>query len=126
VLTHGAPGDPWRYLRSQADAVAALERLAGTGVEQWLLVGHTHHATTVAAGPYRLVNPGAVGQSRDRRALARFATVDVASGQARLHAVGYDVRGCRRDLRRAGLPVDACHPTRIGARTVLRRVRRIW
>jgi putative phosphoesterase len=121
VLTHGAPGDPWRYLRSRADAVAALDGLAGSGDERWLLVGHTHHALTVSSGPYQLANPGAVGQSRDRRALARFATIDVASGDLRLRAVGYDVRGCRRDLRRAGLPPDACHPTRLGAPMVLRR-----
>jgi putative phosphoesterase len=124
VLTHGALGDPWRYVHSEADAVEQLRRLAGTGVERWLLVGHTHHPLEASAGAYQLLNPGAVGQSRDRRALARFATLDVTSGEVRLHAVGYDTRGCRRDLRRAGLPADACHPTRIGAVASLIRARR--
>jgi putative phosphoesterase len=124
VLTHGAPGDPWRYLRTGANAAEALDRLAGTGDERWLLVGHTHQPLDAAEGDRRLINPGAVGQSRDRRALARCATIDVASGLVRFHALGYDVRGCRRDLRRAGLPADACHPTRPGARATLRRIRR--
>lgn len=123
VLTHGAPGDPWRYLRTEADAAEALDGLAGTGDERWLLVGHTHQPLEVSAGDRRLLNPGAVGQSRDRLALARCATVDVASGLVRFHALDYDVRGCRRDLRRAGLPADACHPTRAGAGATLRRIR---
>lgn len=121
LLTHGAIGDPWRYISTQDDAEAELRELARRGGEQWLLVGHTHHPLTVTVDGRRLVNPGAVGQSREREALARYAVIDLDAGDVQLRATRYDERACRRELRRAGLPADACHPTRGGLRARLRR-----
>jgi putative phosphoesterase len=124
VLTHGALGDPWQYVRSDAEAGEQLRRLALGGAERWLCVGHTHQPRTFAADGRRLVNPGAVGQSRDREPLARFAVVDLERGDVRLGATGYDHRACRWDLRRQGLPPDSCHPTRAGVAARVRRVLR--
>jgi hypothetical protein len=89
-----------------------------------LVVGHTHVAAVVGrqAGalaarglislrdgdPY-LLNPGSVGQSRERGVVARFIILDLERRSAAFYAVPYDVDRCRSALRERGLPPDACH-----------------
>jgi predicted phosphodiesterase len=122
VIAHGSLRDPWEYVRApgqRIDQLHALERdHPAAGV---LVLGHTHlpaaHSvrrgeievqggTTIAlgAGDRYLVNPGSVGQSRDGSPRARFLVLDTELGLASFHAIRYDVRGCRRALRRRGLP----------------------
>ena len=81
--------------------------------------------------PAWLLNPGAVGQSRERRALARFMLLDFERREAHFHAMAYDIEGARGMLRRRGLPARSYHlqPTRWGAwsrpvRKLLSRARR--
>jgi hypothetical protein len=56
-----------------------------------------------------LLNPGSVGQARERRPLARALVLDVEAATATFHALNYDIVGCRRALRAAGLPEEAAH-----------------
>lgn len=151
LLAHGAIEDPQTYVRGVERAAAELdlmERVApGARV---LLLGHTHRpwafgpaSGTLLRGPRtgvvaldaarpHLVNPGSVGQSRDRTVAARFAVLDTGRGRVEFRAVPYDVAGHVRALRAAGLP-DGSHrmaPTvrerAVGARWALaRRVRRL-
>ena len=150
LLAHGGIGDPQLYVRDEAAARAQLERLAAEEPAAELLVlGHTHR--TLACGERRgllldggegevaiepgerlLVNPGAVGQAREGRAVARWALLDLEAGTVSFRAVAYDTRAVRRALRRAGLPRDAHRPRKRlryvllprGARRALGRVRR--
>nr|WP_255426746.1 metallophosphoesterase [Pseudonocardia sp. C8] len=125
VLAHGAPADPREYVRDRSRARELLEDLPGPDVRA-LVLGHTHRswvcttgATLVRAhdgrrdvtvrpdpgGPV-LVNPGAVGQSRnlERRPLVRFAVVDTDRNEVRLRAEPYDPTATLRALRAVGLP----------------------
>src|SRR3954452_10894975 len=71
LVAHGAPGDPWLYVRT----VEAAERaLASRPDASAVVVGHTHRPmdVTVASGR-RLLTPGAVGQPRERRPRVRVA-----------------------------------------------------
>jgi predicted phosphodiesterase len=119
VVAHGAPDDPWHYVREPADAADQLARMPGARV---LLVGHTHRALAVtedgtAAVPDHvrlgaarwLLNPGSVGQSRERDALVRVLALDLDARTARFRALPYDVERARDALRRAGLPLEAYH-----------------
>ena len=144
-LTHGALDQPWRYVTTATQATEQLDRLAVEVPGGTLLVlGHTHrpwlyaygHGTVVArspgaarlaGSPRYLLNPGSVGQSRDDLDRARFAVLDTTRRWVHFRSIRYDVRGCRRALRSAGLPVDACHhrspvPVRAG-RAVMRAAR---
>jgi predicted phosphodiesterase len=133
LVTHGGIGDPTRYVR---DRPAALEQLARLELHdasaRGLLLGHTHHPAIhsardepVAAGRVQLrsesgpwlLNAGSVGQSRERRPLARALVVDLDRGYAEFLALTYDVRATRRELRERGLPAYACHvaPGRLAA-----------
>lgn len=126
VLAHGSLHDPEEYvLRTSqvAQQFAHLERdHHGAG---FLVLGHTHlpaawtwgetvrsaapsGTLALSAAPW-LLNPGAVGQSRERTAHARFLLLDVDQRLATFYTVGYDLDRCREELRRVGLPVHSYH-----------------
>jgi predicted phosphodiesterase len=123
VVAHGSLDDPVEYV---FDGAAAREQLALVAERhpdaRVLVLGHTHlhrafgpegdQATDgeIALGDHRwLLNAGSVGQSRERRALARTLLLDLDRRSARFLAVDYDVRATKAELRAAGLPEHACH-----------------
>ena len=142
VMAHGSPDDPQRYVRDGAEAARQLATVA----DRWsaarvLVLGHTHIARAWAPGGRPLdtsagsatplvrdrpvlLNPGAVGQSRERRIRARSLVLDLREQTVAFHADAYDVGACRRALRSAGLPPEAVHlsPTLPGR--AARRLRR--
>jgi predicted phosphodiesterase len=139
VIAHGSLDDPEQYVTRPEQAAEELDRLGAEYPEARVLVlGHTHRArafgesgaasstpgrTPVALGSRRsLLNPGAVGQSRELRTLARFMVLDLERRQATFHAIRYDVRACRRALRRHGLPPRTYHlrpsPKRVLSRAI--------
>jgi predicted phosphodiesterase len=139
VVAHGSLDDPQAYVRDPAAVRDQLERSAAThpGADT-LVLGHTHvafasdgiAALRPACDGRRLqipgrwvVNPGAVGQSRERRIRACFLVMDAARREVTFHAVRYDVGACRRELRRRGLPAGAVHLPPWRARAVVREAR---
>jgi len=121
AVAHGSLDDPSEYTRRPEQAVSQLARLETERPDVRVLVlGHTHRqwacgqtspavqpedGRTLALGVHErwVINPGAVGQTRGFRVAARFAVLDADRGTASFHAVRYDVRRCRRELRRHGL-----------------------
>jgi predicted phosphodiesterase len=141
VIAHGSLDDPEQYVTRPEQKAEQLERLKAEHPDaRVLLLGHTHRARAwneqrgalsargrapLALGAQAwLLNPGAVGQSRELRARARFLVLDLARGQATFHAIRYDSGGCRRALRRNGLPPRAYHLRPSPVRALSRRVRR--
>jgi hypothetical protein len=127
LMTHGAPGDPGRYLSTRDQAHEQLAALAddAPGI-RLLLVGHTHlsmacglrdglllHRGSGQVGLDQqdriLLNPGAVGQSRQLSARVRVLVLDVDQGMATFVASRYDAAATRRGLKRAGLPARTHH-----------------
>jgi predicted phosphodiesterase len=119
VVAHGSLDDPVEYVNDAAAGAEQLRRLLERRPEaQVLVLGHTHHPLECTLdGGLALYNPGSVGQSRERRAVARAMVLDAARGAAQFMTVDYDVRTTRRELRAAGLPAHACHlaPRRLAA-----------
>lgn len=142
VMAHGSLQDPQAYVSTAALAARELERLGAAGVgARTLILGHTHRplaysATrgllrtrgTLALGPTEaaLLNPGAVGQSREWRLRARLLILDARARRATFTSVSYDDAGCRRALERAGLSPTSHHlrpsPVRLAARTIKREI----
>jgi predicted phosphodiesterase len=142
ALHHGSPGDPQEYVVSDAEAFACLDALERTSPRARILIlGHTHRP--MAIGRRRgsllrggtgsvslepdepmLLNPGAVGQSRDRDPRARVMILDLEQRVATFHALDYDVAGCQQALRERALPPDACHVPRSRIREVAGALRR--
>lgn len=77
------------------------------GDERVLVLGHTHHAMVREARPGRvIVNPGSVGQPRDRQPGAAYAILDAAHGSVLLRRAAYDVERYQQRLREACLEED--------------------
>ena len=124
-LAHGTIDDPQGYTASARAAAGQLRRLAETAPEaRVLLLGHTHRPLAFAAvrgslgvrgsvalgdDEAVLLNPGAAGQSREPRALARGLLLDSGAGTASFLRVAYHRGEARRALQAAGLSPRGIH-----------------
>jgi predicted phosphodiesterase len=138
VLAHGSLEDPQQYVLSVRDVELQLGRLGELHPHaQLLVVGHTHRPLAsdgyaakrppggrarvrLDSGRRWLVNPGAVGQSREALRRARFMVLDLDRREVTFHAVRYDVRRTRALLREHDLPTGSIHLAPWRPKTVLR------
>jgi predicted phosphodiesterase len=122
LLAHGAPSDPDRYLFLLEDAEEEIDMLSGGSLPRVVFFGHTHvpaafvrrkDGSTVSApleglrileGETAVLNPGSVGQPRDRDPRASFLVFDTHTGEVSWVRVSYDVKSCQRKVLAAGLP----------------------
>jgi predicted phosphodiesterase len=120
TLCHGTPGDEDDYLftpRSARQAFAAIDtplalfghtHLSATYVERegtilGDLVGEERTVKLDPAARY-FINPGSVGQPRDRNRDAAFGILDLERRVFRFRRVRYDVAAAQRAIIGAGLP----------------------
>ena len=125
-MAHGSLEDPERYIFRDEDAAQQLKLLGELHPSaRSLILGHTHKTMAYGqqtgaqrvkpgrpmslAGDRYLLNPGSVGQSRERRLWARLALLDAEDQQITFLALDYDIDLCRRELIRHGLPPGAYH-----------------
>jgi predicted phosphodiesterase len=121
LLCHGSPMDEDEYVfngHHAAQVFASCE-------SPFILYGHTHmpvifavHANgyvegasirgdatiRLARGVRYLINPGSVGQPRDRNPLSSFAIVDTKQMTVQFFRVAYDIEKTRASILGAGLP----------------------
>jgi len=120
-IAHGSPLDEDAYLLHSREALQAFDGFRG----QTCFFGHTHlpegyeldeaaqrltHLTfepgawfQLRDGCRYLINPGSVGQPRDRDPRLSFMTYDPSSRRLKLHRMDYDHAGAARAIRAAGL-----------------------
>jgi predicted phosphodiesterase len=119
-LFHGSIRDPiWEYVLT-ADVADASLRAQRTDLA---LVGHSHVQLALALGgsgleggkaepdqevqldgSKRLLNPGSVGQPRDRDPRAAWLLLDTEAGWARFERSEYPIERAQSDILAAGLP----------------------
>lgn len=132
-ITHGsfAP-DGWDYLTDATAALACFDGFEGP----LAAVGHTHIPAAFTLGDDGLpegrllpaavkislprekrcvVNPGSVGQPRDRNPDAAWALLDTDEMTIQVLRVAYDVEAAHRKIAVAGLPDRLGERLRIGA-----------
>lgn len=96
LLVHSSPVEPhkWHYLNSAVKCRAVLEQVP----QDLVCVGHTHIPGLVAdelgvigmeRGYRYVVNPGAVGQTRDEDTRAAYAILDLDAFTCTFHRVSY-------------------------------------
>ena len=88
LLCHGAPWDNDQYVYPDA-APELLERCALPGYDV-VIMGHTHYPLQREIGGVMLLNPGSVGQPRNREPGAQWALLDTAGGVATLRNEPYN------------------------------------
>lgn len=88
LLCHGAPWDNDSYVYPDADATT----LARCAVPDYdiVIVGHTHYPLLRVVGGVTLLNPGSVGQPRNRQPGAQWALLDSSTGEITLRNEPYD------------------------------------
>lgn len=121
MLCHGSPHDEDEYVFTEAHASRIFEETDA----RLILFGHTHVPAvywTGDRGPVRgafvetdatvrldpayryLINPGSVGQPRDRNPASAFAIIDTAKRTAQFFRVQYDITKTQTAILKAGLP----------------------
>lgn len=121
TLAHGSPRQPvWEYLLDTRTATNSFNYFE----TPYCFVGHTHlpvvyyldqdtrfarltipeHNTQMALAPRTIVNPGSVGQPRDRDPRAAYAIYDPEQNYWEFHRVVYDIEDVQGRMRLANLP----------------------
>lgn len=121
TLVHGSPRQPvWEYLLDTRTATQNFEFFD----TPFCFVGHTHlpvlyylgddsrtarliipeNSTQMALAPRTIINPGSVGQPRDRDARAAYAIFDTEQNLWEFHRVDYEIEAVQDRMRLANLP----------------------
>lgn len=121
VICHGSPRDEDAYIFSDYDAYLNFTFSDATVC----FFGHSHIPSVFSLEPHGirvdvvrgdrvrvrlkrdcryLINPGSIGQPRDRNPAASFAFYDTEERTVTFERVPYDVEKTREKIHRAGLP----------------------
>ena len=103
-IVHGHPDDPDHYTYPDEFSGSML------GDEDALIMGHTHVQAQETFPEGVVLNPGSVGQPRDRDPRAAYAILDLDDLSVEERRVEYDIEAVQRAVEDAGLP------SRIGSR----------
>jgi diadenosine tetraphosphatase ApaH/serine/threonine PP2A family protein phosphatase len=130
TLVHGSPRQPiWEYLLDTRTVTVSF----GFFDTPFCFVGHTHlpvvyymaddsrsarltipeDNTQIALAPRTIINPGSVGQPRDRDPRAAYAIYDPEQSLWEFRRVRYDIEEVQDRMRLANLPER--HILRLGA-----------
>jgi len=130
TLVHGSPFRPvWEYLLDTRTATISFEFFD----TPYCFVGHTHlpvlyhlpddrqtaqlivpeRVSQMTLAPRAILNPGSVGQPRDRDPRAAYAILDLTDFTWEWHRVEYDIQSVQEQMRIANLPER--HITRLSA-----------
>jgi len=88
LLCHGSPWGSDEYVYPDLSD-ASLNRYAELDVK-WVVQGHTHHPMCKQIGSIVLINPGSVGQSRNRQIGAQWAMLDTTINKVTHFCEQYD------------------------------------
>lgn len=126
---HGSPSSRDDYIIDWLDAMRQLEYLNGRDVTICFF-GHSHRPsffsekgnTTVSNSNIRqfqpanryFVNPGAVGQPRDRDPRAAYGFYDTEKNTFEFCRIEYDIDTCQRKILAAGLPMELARRLAVG------------
>lgn len=120
-IVHGSPRDSvWEYILNTLSARLNFDHFT----TPWCFVGHSHlqcmfqlnvendrvSLSPIRAGehyplkPRAIINPGSVGQPRDRDARAAWALLDPDARTITFRRTPYDVAAAQNAILRAGLP----------------------
>jgi putative phosphoesterase len=89
LLGHGSPWDTDYYMYVNVDQ--KLWQRAVESRPDYLVLGHTHHRFAKTVGDTLVINPGSVGQPRDRQPGAAWAVLDTETGDVTHHTETYDI-----------------------------------
>ena len=132
VICHGSPLDEDAYIFSDTDAawnfrslrldlcffghshIPSIFELEPDGIRVAVVRGE-HERLPLQPGRRYLVNPGSVGQPRDRNTAAAYAIYDAEKRVVEFERVPYDTAQARAKILQAGLPAALGDRLLVGA-----------
>ncbi len=102
AMYHGSPRNDDEYVMPWA----ADEHLVRMANAPFVVLGHTHVPMAFSSRYGILVNPGSVGQPRDRDPRAAWALLDTATGGVGQRRVAYDIGAVVAAIHKVGLPAE--------------------
>lgn len=97
-VQHGSPRDVEEYVYPDT----ALDFLP-EGSPRILILGHTHHPMARQTRGGVVMNPGSVGQPRDRKPGASYAAIDMSSAHVDFYRATYPIADYQCRLEEAGV-----------------------
>ena len=110
-LAHGSPNDPDEYVYPE-DVEPGLLAMTSSDI---LVLGHTHIQFKKEFKEGIIINPGSVGQPRDKNPASAFAILDTDTKRIELKRTGYDREKVIEDMRKTYLPEEIGFRLRDGA-----------
>lgn len=107
-MVHGSPRDPlFEYVFPDLPQHSLLELVRRVEAEV-IVLGHTHVPMRRLIQGKLVLNPGGVGQPRDRDPRASYLVLEVEEGEVEVEfrRVEYDIEEAAEGIRRAGLPPE--------------------
>jgi putative phosphoesterase len=97
LLCHGSPWDLDQYIYPNAEN--ALITKCAISEYDLVVMGHTHYPMQLMVGRTRLVNPGSVGQPRNRDPGAHWAIFDTETRSIEFRCEPYDMTDLIRECK---------------------------
>jgi putative phosphoesterase len=88
-VCHGSPQSVNEYI--YPDTQLSSNQFELEKEIRWLICGNTHWQMVRKEGDLLIINPGSVGQARDRSGLAHWATLDTVSNEVLFFQTKYEV-----------------------------------
>jgi putative phosphoesterase len=93
-LTHASPRSMFEYIKPETPDEQILEMIEEATEPldaDFLAIGHSHIPMNRKIGDLTIINPGSVGQSRDRDTRAGCAVFDTETGEVEFFRLEYDI-----------------------------------
>jgi putative phosphoesterase len=97
LLAHGAPWDTDFYVYPEADE-EVWTKMGALGVD-YVVLGHTHYRFSKRIGDTLVINPGSVGQPRDRLPGAAWALLDTTSDVIEFFIEPYNIEAVANEAK---------------------------
>lgn len=104
MLVHGSPRSPMKEYIFPETPDSTFKSFIKNETVDILVMGHTHVPFVKKFGDKLVLNPGSIGQPRDKDKRASFAILDLSKGDAHICRVEYDINEVVDDLKRRNLP----------------------
>jgi len=98
LLTHAPGGPEGSYVYPDQERGGISEVFNSYLKYDIVLYGHTHRSMLVSIDKTQIINPGSIGQSRDRSGLADWSILNTDNGVIRFMATPYDVAALITEL----------------------------
>lgn len=105
-LIHGSPENPLGGMISKVESRGKLEKYLDETDADMIVCGQTHVPFIKEVGSKYIINPGSVGQPKDRNPAASYVFVDIDNMEIDFNRVSYNVEDVARRAKKLRFPEE--------------------